>query len=255
MRSAWQYLAESVKTHPFNFLTLVLALASAVFAGWSAFEAHQTRIDTDKAAEAQAADVESSAKAAQRSADASEQLAGGVKAIAHDSKKEFSLNKQRFENAETTMAAISGAFISVETAAFPQDFVDHGQTPRFLLTLSNSGKIPAQGFTLSVARKLTARAEAFIPKYDTVRKSPAARVDRTEPLGTHETVKLPLKNLMSLSKDDFDQLAARKKILYIYGVVMYQDRLNPDQERDFCQHYSQISKTFVDCAKGNVSVH
>jgi hypothetical protein len=62
----WAYLKDAVATHPFNFFTLVIALAAAGLSGWASLESHLARRDA-KEATARANEI------AQRNADASEQ--------------------------------------------------------------------------------------------------------------------------------------------------------------------------------------
>lgn len=78
----FRWLTDAVRTHPFNFFTLVIALAAASFTGWGAFEAHKqaeearlARIEAAAASEAQKIDVERSRIAAEKSREAAEKLA------------------------------------------------------------------------------------------------------------------------------------------------------------------------------------
>jgi hypothetical protein len=48
-----RYIKETIRTHPFNTVTLVIALAAAAAALWAAYEAHLTRVGADKATEQQ----------------------------------------------------------------------------------------------------------------------------------------------------------------------------------------------------------
>lgn len=62
----WAYLKDAVTTHPFNFFTLVIALAAAGLSGWASLEAHLARRDASDAS-ARANEI------AQRNAVAAEQ--------------------------------------------------------------------------------------------------------------------------------------------------------------------------------------
>jgi hypothetical protein len=72
----WSYTKDAIKTHPFNFFTLFIALVAAAFAGWAAYEAHLTRVGADEAAKGQAKDVERARVAAEESAHAVNRIAG-----------------------------------------------------------------------------------------------------------------------------------------------------------------------------------
>lgn len=71
----WAYLKEATRTHPFNFFTLMIALLAAGFAGWSAWEAHRTRLGADESAADQKKAVERSLALAEQDAAAVKQLA------------------------------------------------------------------------------------------------------------------------------------------------------------------------------------
>src|SRR5256885_6480803 len=86
MRRVWNYVLEVIRTHPFNVCTLVITLCATRFAGWSVWEAHQTRLDAAKAAEAQSADVARARKAAEASAQAAASLADAAQNTAAASK-------------------------------------------------------------------------------------------------------------------------------------------------------------------------
>ena len=78
MRLAWDYLCESIRSHPFNFFTLLFSLTAVVVAGWAAWEAHLTRTGADTAARAQARDLERSRVAAEGSANAAANFGVGT---------------------------------------------------------------------------------------------------------------------------------------------------------------------------------
>jgi len=43
LMKSWNYTWEAIRTHPFNFSTLLISLLAAAFAGWSSCEAHKAR--------------------------------------------------------------------------------------------------------------------------------------------------------------------------------------------------------------------
>jgi hypothetical protein len=73
------YIRETIRTHPFNFLTMLVSLGAAAFAGLSVHEAYLTRIGADEALRIQAKNIERSRKAADKSAQAAEENASAAK--------------------------------------------------------------------------------------------------------------------------------------------------------------------------------
>jgi len=61
------YIWEAVRTHQFNFVTLLIALMAAGFAGWSSLEAHKAREEAKEASTWANRSAERSASAAEKS--------------------------------------------------------------------------------------------------------------------------------------------------------------------------------------------
>jgi hypothetical protein len=71
----WTYIKVAIRAHPFNFFTLFIALVAAVFGGWSAWEAHRTRLGADDASREQNKTAEKSLALAEKNATAVKELA------------------------------------------------------------------------------------------------------------------------------------------------------------------------------------
>jgi hypothetical protein len=67
MYRAWRYVSDTVRTHPFNFFTLLIAFIAAGFGGWAAWEAHQARLEVRDATIQANKLAERSARAAEES--------------------------------------------------------------------------------------------------------------------------------------------------------------------------------------------
>ena len=155
MRRAWNYVLEVIRTHPFNFCTLVITLCATGFAGWSVWEARRTRVDAAKAAEAQSADVarsrtaaEASAHAAARLADAAQNTAAAAKDSAESSKRTSRIAQRSYDDMRAVHTLDLDPQIEVRLA--PE---------RKLVTIDNVGAVDAvqtyiRFIVLSVPAKL-----------------------------------------------------------------------------------------------------
>jgi len=199
MRDAWKYLIAAIETHPFNFCTLVLALAAAAFAGWSAFEAHRTRIDAEKDASAVASNVKLSADASDRSAKSAEAsvqtLNEALTFYKRAERKTLEVDKVKLKAevilAETNKAKSEASISVAETSVSPKDFVTQKQQPTLVLKLSNVGQIAANSVTLFIDAGLSKQgAQAFTPIYDNVRNDQSDRLDTGPIARGHNTIGL-----------------------------------------------------------------
>ncbi len=82
------YILQAITTHPFNAITLVIALIAALFTGWQALEARTARRANEKAIQTQADAIreqvglaKESTQASKRSADAAEESAKETKRL------------------------------------------------------------------------------------------------------------------------------------------------------------------------------
>jgi hypothetical protein len=138
LQTAYRWGVGAIKTHPFNFVTLLIALFAAGFAGWSALEAHLTRKEADETAKELKKDIERSRVAAEKSAEA-------AAALADVSKNNLSVTERIARAAEGNMNVaqhqVNAALASIRVQQRPQlEITEYnlGES-MLLLTLHNSG--------------------------------------------------------------------------------------------------------------------
>lgn len=153
MRLVFRWFREAVRTHPFNFLTLVIALAAAAFTAWGAFEARRqaeearlARVEAAAASAAQKMDVERSRIAAERSRDAAERLASATQNISESSERTAKAAETSTTfSAQQLRAALEGLVAQQRPALEITAFKLSGDMGVAInLTLKNSGHSPAQ---------------------------------------------------------------------------------------------------------------
>jgi len=144
-KRVWVYLSAAVRTHPFNFFTLVIAVLAAGFAGWSSWEAHLTRVGADHAAEAQARDVERSRKAAEESAAKAGELVAATKGLAESNSKLVAVTQNQVAVGAESFRRSMEQFHAIQRPWLEVTGPSQSDSTSILMTfgLRNRGKIPA----------------------------------------------------------------------------------------------------------------
>jgi hypothetical protein len=246
----------------FSLAAILASAVAAAFTGWYAWDTHGMRVDAQKAANRQEADVRVARDAAVRSADAAILLADGMKKSAEAAQTSAELAKQSVQAFRDLSVTQRNQLIASERN-FRLD-----QRPRidFEVTLSgeknitlakpilvtifvrNRGKTPALG---SQAKTYARFAEELIRDYPPEATYPAI-VDLSSTSDSFLKVEWQVTALQPTN-------AARGRLrLYVYGVVTFRDAIGSidTYSEDFCAFYpvqpDGIVQDFVHgCSEGN----
>jgi hypothetical protein len=225
------YLRNGIRTHPFNFFTLVIALSAAAFAGWSAYEAHELRrdaegaaLDSQRAASIQAHSVDQSRIAAERSAAAAERTAAAFEKTVLTGErgaKAAEENASAAENSERALLEVAPRL----TQANDIEFI-----------ITNIGRTPA----LDV--KAAAEATVAEDEQDNqlAEKMPSAGDD----LVIHSLAPGAQTKFTAVLRDEVSKLRRRLRSeysIYVLGIVTYSDVFAKERGREVC--YSLLSSS------------
>jgi hypothetical protein len=225
MSAAWNYLWEVVRTHPFNFFTLLIAAGAAIYSGVSARAARRQA----RAAELQAHEYELSREISERALG----LQGeALKAQAEDTKRALEVAQRNAEAAELSASATKTlaevgqrAWISVvEIKA-----TTSSSSVSVVVTMRNGGNSPALEFVSSLWFELREHALVQID---------AAALDSTNAgvVGPHEPVQLD-PHFLRFGPDVWNQLRHRTQSLLLYGICRYKDIFQRTHHTRWCYRY------------------
>jgi len=154
--AVFNYVHETIRTHPFNFFMLLLTLAAAGFAGLSWWEARQTRLEASKAALEQAQNVERARKAAENSAKAASDLVQATKDSVGLAAQSLDLNKTVLSNSEKSFQIQQRPYLSASVARVYGPGVNGSLEKvccrislQVKIQLTNLGNTPAYGSELT----------------------------------------------------------------------------------------------------------
>ena len=205
------YIREAVKTHPFNFFTLLIALLAAAFAGWSAWETHLMRLGADETAE----DAKRSREAAEDSAKSAAKLADGME---HSAKAAEDAAEAARGQLHTAIDSLIAEYRPVlEITELRPDY-----RGSFSFTIRNSGR--------STAERVVINAEQFVVVHEG--KEFDAKEKRTSP-SSH---RYSISDIPSGGTSDvgFDLRAANNNAEQFHGQITYRDTIGRSFALRYC---------------------
>ena len=260
MQRARQYISTAIKTHPFNFFTLVIALLALGCAWWAAYEAHRqavaaegARMDAQKASVEQQADVERSRKAAEASAQAAKDLAEGMRqnarasqTMAEASKDSAQAAQRSAQFAETSFQTSHRAYMVVDGANLESP-PNETEPVKVSLTFKNVGSTPAVSVNAGWGMFL-------IPTLSTI---PLDHVPLppfgTDHIGTnHSFIAHAVRDCSPAEKRS---LLNKTTALVVVSVVYYKDIFGNAHRTESCGYWSNDGRGLVLGFCGNTLFH
>jgi hypothetical protein len=232
LASAWNYTWEAVRTHPFNFLTLLFALAAIIISvlAWNA-ACRQT-------------------KAAERQAKANEDA---VKLQAEALKAQAVNTQRALIVAERSAVAAEGSAVAAERAV---RMTQLGLRASLVVTevaivdwSVDAFPIRVQTFIRNGGATLAKQVETWqmwsildefpeSPEYPQPRKPESRGV-----VGNGADVTIPV--VFELDASTKDQVRAGKRQIFLYGYVKYQDVFDEPHETKWCWRYDLNVQRFA----------
>jgi hypothetical protein len=213
----------------FNIATLGVAVLAALFAGWSAYEAHKTRVGADEAAGVQAKEVQLARKAAEESAQAAKDTARATAELAQDGR------------------TARQVLLVIDNVAFGDN--EQASTPiSFGLTLRNPSTTPARNLSGELwygLGKSTNDAAPSTPKQALFR----SELGPGEAWPTYVSPPIPRP-----SEALMNQLGSGSLKLVAVGFVSYDDLYGNKHTRRWCYQFVRGGQNGVtECESGNSS--
>jgi hypothetical protein len=234
-------LPEHPKEHHRSTIALCVALAAAVFSGWQAWEAHQSRVELRRAA----ADQSKEAKEARKAADSAERR---TFEIADSAEKALERTANAFETsvAEGVKTAVetrrqfelqSAPLVGItDVILFPPS---GGSMTRVKYTFLNSGRTPALNFTVFQLVRLDDPRpdERWFPEIEHIAPS------RLQP-------NVPSKQSANLTVTprQYAAVLAGQSTLFLYLSYSYDDRFGRRHPGHSCWSYEKSKAAFVQFA-------
>jgi hypothetical protein len=208
-----------------SLAALLLSLCAVVAAGVSAYytykqadEAHQARIEADKASAAQAADVVRSRKAAEKSAEAAQKLADGMERSAGAAEQSAIAGKESLALSRQALILSNAPSLEALTITLNKE-LSAGMSPVATTDIVDTGKGIAYSAKLQEWIGLAARREFTYPEVLDF----TAITDIGPGINSKHTIVNDLK--VPLTPEMLSQINAGKLILYVYGRAVYYDRI------------------------------
>jgi hypothetical protein len=134
-------------------------------------------------------------------------------------------------------------------------YVKEGQQIRGGVFIMNTGKTPARKlYSLVSMQRLKSGVEPF-PKYKVVRQQ---QPTVTTSIPTHGVMQPGMKFALNplpiegnVSKADIDDLVSGKYVVYITGMITYEDIFDRSHKTMFCMYLKPDLATFSACSTGN----
>ena len=266
--------------------TLIVIIFYTTFAGYQSFKMHEATEATKKSADAAEVaakisknmfdfnkdallvEIQKQTRAFQDSADSMKETVKQGNAALNDTIKNFRVENRAWVG---TMQAVTAAYME----GGKNRYVKEGQPPKCGVLIINSGKTPARKLR-GVVSLLTLKAgEELTPKFEIDNNTTIPHSNLVMQPGTQLMllsslnslyVKLPGilvetsdDSMVSMgdvsvkpfSKADIDDLADGKKVLYMFGLITYEDIFNQSHWTKFCMYLSADLSTFTGCSKYN----
>jgi len=266
--------------------TLIVIIFYTTFAGYQSYKMREATEATKKSADAAEVaakisknmfdfnkdallvEIQKQTRAMQDSADSMKETVKQGNAALNDTIKNFRVEHRAWVG---TMQAVTAGYLE----GGKNRYVKEGQPPKCGVIIINSGKTPARKLrgvvsllTLKAGEELTPKFEidnnTAIPHSNLVMqpgtqlmllsslnslyvKLPGVLVETSDDTMV-STVDVPVK---PFSKADIDDLAGGKKILYMFGLITYEDIFNQSHWTKFCMYLSADLSTFTGCSKYN----
>ena len=214
-------------------------------------------------------EIKKQTKAMQDSADSMEKTVKQGNAALNDTVKNFRMEQRAWVG---PTHALTDAYIEEGK----KSCVKEGQPAKCGIIIINSGKTPARKLRGVVSLLTLKAAEKLVPSFDidnaTLPHSNVVMQPGTQllllPTINSLQIKLPrflieptdvkvvgnaevsVKEML-FSKDDISDLASGKKILYMFGLITYEDIFKQSHWTKFCMYLSPDLTTFTGCSKYN----
>lgn len=269
--------------------TLIVIILYTTFAGYQSFKMQEATEATKKSADAAEAaakisknsfdfnkdalliEIQKQTRAFQDSADSMKETVKQGNAALNDNIKNFRVEHRAWVG---TMQAVTAAYME----GGKNRYVKEGQPAKCGVILINSGRTPARKLrgvvsllTLQAGEELTPKFEIdnttiphsnvvmqpgtqlmLLPSLNTLNiKLPGILVETSDAsmAGTGDaSVSVKEK---PYSKADIDDLASGKKVLYMFGLITYEDIFNQSHWTKFCMYLSTDLSTFTGCPQYN----
>jgi len=265
--------------------TLIVIIFYTTFAGYQSFKMHEATEATKKSADAAEVaakisknmfdfnkdallvEIQKQTRAFQDSADSMKETVKQGNAALNDTIKNFRVEHRAWVG---TMQAVTAAYME----GGKNRYVKEGQPAKCGVIIINSGKTPARKLR-GVVSLLTLKAgEELNPKFEidnttiphsNVVMQPGTQLMLLSSLNSL-SIKLPGilvetsdasmvgtgdESVKPFSKADIDDLANGKKVLYMFGLITYDDIFNQSHWTKFCMYLSADLSTFTGCSKYN----
>jgi hypothetical protein len=242
-------LPEPTEKRPHNWqiglgvAALVLSLGASLAAGFSAYytyrqayEAHEARIDANKASAAQAADVERSRRAAEKSATAAEKLASEVSTSNLQAKAGLEAStKQSRDSLGASIAASrldQRAWVSVTNCELVKE-PDAGEGFTVRCHIQNTGKTPAL-FLIHSGEIDVSNMELKIPDWTKMPRSPAAVLFPGDTQKSYDEL-FPANT--EINKRALDFYRSKAEEIWVRVHITYADVFGRNHYTDSCYHH------------------
>jgi hypothetical protein len=265
--------------------TLIVIIFYTTFAGYQSFKMHEATEATKKSADAAEVaakiskdsfdfnkdallvEIQKQTRAFQDSADSMKETVKQGNAALNDTIKNFRVEHRAWVG---TMQAVTAAYME----GGKNRYVKEGQPAKCGVIIINSGKTPARKLR-GVVSLLTLKAgEELNPKFEidntTIPHSNVVMQPGTQLMLLSSLNSLYVKlpgilvetsddsmvsmgdvSVKPFSKADIDDLANGKKVLYMFGLITYDDIFNQSHWTKFCMYLSADLSTFTGCSKYN----
>jgi hypothetical protein len=266
--------------------TLIVIIFYTTFAGYQSFKMREATEATKKSADAAEVaakiskdmfdfnkdalhvEIQKQTRAMQDSADSMKETVKQGNAALNDTIKNFRVEHRAWVG---TMQAVTAAYME----GGKNRYVKEGQPPKCGVIIINSGKTPARKLRGVVSLITLKAGEELTPKFEIDNNTAIPHSNLVMQPGTQLMLLSSLNSLYvklpgvlvetsddsmvstgdvsvkPFSKADIDDLAAGKKVLYMFGLITYEDIFNQSHWTKFCMYLSADLSTFTGCSKYN----
>jgi len=244
-RSARRELRESI--------AVAIAILAAIFTAWQGYEAHEARVDADRAADHARQDAKEAATQARKDAQLGMQLQ-------LDAARTSQVQAERSAKAAEASASVATLSLHISERAYVDVDAGATSTPKageklgFRAYITNSGRTPA----LDVVARFRS---GITPASDTAEHAYSIAFGASIPVTyTSKGIISPGGKIQSIWQTDeplteavVDALTNNQLRLFVFADVTYKDEFRRSHETRFCGFYDPTKHMLLHCDNLNVA--
>lgn len=232
-------------------VAIAIAVLSAIFTFWQGYEAHEARVDADRAAEQARRDAKDATTLARTDAQAALQLQ-------LDAARKSESQAERSAKAAEASASVATLSLHISERAYVDANVILTSTPKvgeklgFQAYFSNTGRTPASevvtenrsGLDLASDTVEHAHSIAFDPRV-------AMPYTSKSIIPAGGKLQSSWQTLAPFSQAEIDGLTNHRTTLYVFADVTYKDEFNRTHETNYCGFFDTATNTILRCGSLN----